>query len=290
MRTRRRISCGRSVSIDGEGGAGRIASLAMYRDPPAVAAATRALWMHLRDGLRESGIADAPERLDEAIAHDIAWLDPRLLLAQTCGYPFARWLRGRVRLVGTPVYDHPGCAGAMTGSFVIVRADSPASSVADLRGTPAAINDRLSNSGMNLLRHLVAPYARDGRFFGRVIESGGHVASVALVADGDAAVAAIDCVTYGNLARFAPERLAGTRILAETAKTPGLPYITRATASEREVAALRDTLSRVAEDPAAASIRETLGLRGFEVLPESAYDAVLEIERKAISLDYSRLS
>lgn len=277
-----------------EGGAsagrGRIASLAMYRDPPPVATATRAFWAYLRDRLREGGLADVPERLDEAIAHDAAWLDPRLLLAQTCGYPFASRLRGRVRLVATPVYDHPGCDRATNGSFVIVHAGSPASSVADLRGRTAAVNDPLSNSGMNLLRHIVAPHAIGGRFFDRVIESGSHVASLALVADGQADAAAIDCVTYGNLARFAPERLAGTRILAETAKTPGLPLITRATASDREVAMLRDALTRFAGDPASARTRDTLGLRGFEMTPESAYDAVLEIEREAMTRGYPGLA
>jgi ABC-type phosphate/phosphonate transport system substrate-binding protein len=270
--------------------AGRIASLAMYRDPPIVAVATHALWAYLRDRLRERGLADVPEQLEETIAHDAAWLDPRLLFAQTCGYPFAKRQRGRVRLIATPVYDHPGCEGATNGSFVIVRADSRASSAVDLRGATAAINDPFSNSGMNLLRRFVAPHALDERFFGRVIESGSHIASIASVARNAAQVAAIDCVTYGNLARFAPERLAGIRILAETAKMPGLPFITRATASDGELAILRDALARVADDPAAEHIRETLGLRGFIALSEDAYDVALRLEREAVSLGYPDLA
>lgn len=268
----------------------RIASLAMYRDPPEIAAATRALWAHLRDSLRGFGLADVPDALDETIAHDAAWLDPRLLLAQTCGYPFVRRLRGRVRLVATPVYDHRGCDGVLNGSFVIVGANSQVAAIADLRGRTVTINDRMSNSGMNLLRHTVAPHAVDGRFFGNVIESGGHVASLALVARGEADVAAIDCVTYGNLARFAPERVAGVRILAETAKTPGLPLITRAEASDSEVATLRETLRAFIADPAAASICDTLGLRGFEALSDSAYDAVQAVEDDAVMRGYSGLA
>jgi len=235
-------------------------------------------------------MADVPALLDETIAFDAAWTDPRLLLAQTCGYPFASRLRDVVRLVATPLYDHPGCENGLGGSFVVVSAQSPATSVADLRGRTAAVNDSLSNSGMNLLRHIVAPHAIGGRFFGRVIESGSHVASLALIAAGDADVAAIDCVTHGNLARFAPERLAGTRILAETAKTPGLPFVTRAAADDRELAMLREALTRLSDDPAAALIRRTLGLRGFAVLPERAYDRVLEIERAAVALGYPQLA
>lgn len=258
----------------------------MYRDPPVVAEATRGLWAFLRDRLRAAGLADVPEGLDEDIAHDAAWLDPRLLLAQTCGYPFMAQLQGRVRLVATPVYRHPGCEGVLNGSFVIVRTDAAAASVAELRGQVAAINDPGSNSGMNLLRHTVAPHASGGRFFRQVVESGSHRASIAMVARGDADVAAVDCVTFGNLARFAPELVAGVRILAETAKTPGLPLITRIGASDADLALLRGALDDFAADPAAARVRDVLGLGGFAQQPESAYAVVQALEREAAALGY----
>jgi len=265
---------------------GRIASIAMYRDPPVVAAATRSLWALLRERLRAFGLADAPEALDEAIAHDAAWLDPLLMFAQTCSYPYASQLRGRVRVLANPVYDHPGCAGAFSNSVVVVHRESPAGEIADLRGRTVVINDWRSNSGMNLLRHLIAPYAIEGRFFEQVIVSGSHVASLAAVARGDAQVAAIDCVTVGNLARFDPERLRGVRVLAETVRTPSLPYITRASASDAELAALREALFALIADPAAKDVCDTLGLRGFEVLPESSFDAVIGLEREAAAMGY----
>lgn len=268
----------------------RLASLAMYRDPPEVTEATRGLWAYLGDWLRAAGLAGVPERLDEGIAHDAAWLDPRLLLAQTCGYPFMAGLQGRVRLVATPVYRHPGCEGVLNGSFVIVRAGAAAMSLAELRGAVAAINDRSSNSGMNLLRHAVAPHAVDGRFFARVSESGSHRASIAMVAAGEADVAAIDCVTFGNLARLAPETTAGVRILAETAKTPGLPLITRGVASDVEVALLRGALAAFADDPATAELREVLRLEGFAVLEAGDYATVLALEREAAALGYPVLA
>ncbi len=278
------------MSGEGGGAAGRIASIAMYRDPPEIAAATRALWGLVRARLSASGLAEVPEALDETIAHDAAWLDPRLLLAQTCSYPYASLLRGRVRVVANPVYDHPGCVGATSNSVVIVRADSAATAITDLRGRIAAINDWHSNSGMNLPRHLIAPHAIEGRFFKQVIVSGGHVASIAMVAKGDADVAAIDCVTYGNLARFDPARLREVRVLAETARTPSLPFITRASASDIELAALREALLGVLSDPAAGEICNTLGLRGFEVLPESSFDAVIALEQEAAALGYPVLA
>jgi ABC-type phosphate/phosphonate transport system substrate-binding protein len=264
----------------------RLASLAMYRDPPEIAEATRGLWAYLREHLRAAGLAGVPDALDESMAHDAAWRDPRLLLAQTCGYPLMTRLAGQVRVVATPIYDHPGCEGAYSGSFVIVRADAAVASVADLRGSVAAINDGASNSGMNLLRHTVARHAAGGQFFARVAQSGSHRASIALVAQGEADVAAIDCVTFGNLARFAPEAVAGVRILAETAKTPGLPLITRAAASTDEVALLRAALNDFAHDPATAPLRDVLGLEGFTELAGSAYDSILTLEREAAVLGY----
>jgi ABC-type phosphate/phosphonate transport system substrate-binding protein len=278
--------------MSGEGGAatGRIASIAMYRDPPVVAAATQALWALVRERLSALGMADVPEALDETIAHDAAWLDTRLLLAQTCSYPYAAQLRGSVRVVANPVYNHPGCAGAYSNSMILVRRSSPVIEVGELRGQAAVINDWHSNSGMNLLRYTIAPHAAGGRFFGQVSVSGSHIASIAQVAAGNADVAAIDCVTYGNLARFDPERLSDVRVLAETVRTPSLPFIARASSSDEELAVLREALFSVTTDPGAKDICTTLGLRGFEILPENCFDAVMELEDAAAALGYPSLA
>jgi ABC-type phosphate/phosphonate transport system substrate-binding protein len=264
----------------------RLVSIGMYVDPPPLRLATRMLWAHVRDSLRAAGLTDAPELADEALSLEDAWLHPGLLLAQTCGYPFATRLRGQVRLVATPCYDHPGCAGPISGSFLVVRGDDRAASLADLAGRRAAINYRTSNSGHNLLRAATAPFAQGQPFFAQVVETGGHGASIAALAAGAADVAAIDCVTWGNFARLAPERVGALRILGETPKTPGLPLITRGRASDAEVAMLRAALDRAAGDPALAETREILGLSGFASLTEADYDAVLQLERYAIAWGY----
>jgi ABC-type phosphate/phosphonate transport system substrate-binding protein len=205
---------------------------------------------------------------------------------RTYGYPFVKRLRGQVRLVATPIYDRPGCVGALGGSFIVVRADEPAKSVADVAGRRAAINYPTSNSGYNLLRATVAPYAAGRPFFSHVVETGGHGASIAAVVTGAADLAAIDCVTWGNVERYAPERVSGLCVLAETPKTPGLPLITRAAASDAEVAALRQALDRAVADPALREACATLGLRGFAALTDDDYEVVADLEREAIALGY----
>ena len=108
------------------------------------------------------------------------------------------------------------------------RRGSPATELSDLRNAVCVVNSHESHSGANALRALVAPLNRRGRFFSRIVTSGSHPASVAMVARGEADVAAIDCVTYACLERYRPSRLQGTRRLCYTARAPGIPFVTRA--------------------------------------------------------------
>lgn len=278
-----------SPRIEADGGV-RSASLAMYASPEPIAAANGALWSFLRDGLRQERIHGVPDNLNVDLAYNEVWFHPDLLFAQTCGYPYMHSLRGHVRLVATPCYALPGCDGPNACSFIVVRKGDPFASLEDLRGATAAINSRDSNSGMNLFRRALAPFARDERFFSAVVETGGHVASVAAVTAGAADVAAIDCVTHGNLQRFAPDRLAGVRILARTPLGPGLPFITRASASDGEVEAMRQVLRAALVDPAMEEVRQTLALRDIVTLSDADYGRVLVLEEEARSMGYPQLA
>ncbi|TAX03401.1 phosphate ABC transporter substrate-binding protein (plasmid) [Rhizobium leguminosarum] len=259
-----------------------LASIAMYVTSEPLADATAELWSFLRHYLSNAGLKDLPERPDQTVPHDEAWLRPDLLLSQACGYPFAKSLRGRVRLVATPIYGHPGCDGPRMRSFIVVREGSPFHSLADLRGTTAAINSPDSNSGSNLFRAAVARLAGSGRFFGRIIETGSHRGSIAAVAEGRAESAAIDCVTYANIRRFDPGHLQAVRIIAETPKGPGLPFITSGDASEETVILLRNALSAAIKEPSLAAMRATLGLIEFSVLSEADYELLLSLAGDAL--------
>lgn len=260
----------------------------MYVAPPVVMAAQRDLWAFLRDHLRDAGMTDVPEALDEQTAHHEPWLDPRLLLAQTCGFPFVKRLRGHVRLVATPVYDAPGCEGPTMCSVILVRKEGPRS-LAACAGLRAAINETGSNSGYNLLRAAVAPHAAGRPFFAGVVETGGHVASMEAVSAGRADLAAIDCITYDLLRRHAPERLHGLAILDKTPSGPNLPFITRLSAPDEDVDALRAALKAAISAPALAEARWILGLKDVVVLEEAAYDILLAHERAAIDAGYPDL-
>ncbi|OWW04728.1 phosphate ABC transporter substrate-binding protein [Rhizobium sp. R72] len=268
----------------------RLASLSMYVDPQPLMDATAELWRYISNYLRhEAGLSGVPAELDRSLPYDEAWLHPDLILAQSCGYPYAKRLRGSVRLVATPTYNLPGCDGPLMRSFIVVHNGASARSLADLRDLTAAVNNHESNSGSNFFRAEIAPRAQGGRFFSKVIETGGHAASITAVAEGSADVAAIDCVTFGNIRRFEPERLSNLRILAETTSGPGLPFVTSSGSSDEEVEQLQNALQAAISDPSLALVRDRLALSGFATLADADYEPLLALERQAAALGYARI-
>jgi ABC-type phosphate/phosphonate transport system substrate-binding protein len=261
----------------------------MY-DLPELEAANDALWAAVAVRLRAKGLDDAPERLTRGGPVEAVWTDPGLLLGQACGYPLVTSLSGRVQVVATPRYSAPGCAGALYRSAVVVRESDPARGLCDLRGRRVAVNDLASNSGMNLLRAEIAPLSQGAPFFAAVTITGAHAASVEAVAEGAADVAAIDGVTWAHVQRRRQGASASLRVLAWTTASPGLPLITAAATDAATVAALRAALAEVAQDPALAATRATLRLKGVEILPEDAYEAILALERDARSQGYPILA
>lgn len=266
-----------------------IAWLGMY-DPRWLHPATDALWQAIAMQLRGRGIAGVPDNLSRACAPDVIWTAPDLLLAQTCGYPLMTRLGSAVELVATPIYHAQGCDGALHRSAIIVRRDDRAITLADCTGYRAAINARDSNTGMNLLRAAFAPLARQGRFFSTVVETGAHARSVWAVIARQADVAAIDAVTLALLRDRYPGIDRRVRVLEWTAPSPGLPLVTSAHQPPATIAALRAALCAVIEDPVLGPARQALRLIGMTVLDRSAYDTVLQLERRAIDAGYPSLS
>jgi ABC-type phosphate/phosphonate transport system substrate-binding protein len=265
-----------------------VASLGMY-DFAWTAKANDALWAALADRLRAAGI-DAPCGLARnADLHEL-WRDPRLIFGQTCGYPYVTALHGRVALIATPVYTFAGCQGASHCSFLVASKRHARRGLADFAGARAALNARDSNSGMNLFRATIAPLANGRPFFRRVIVTGSHAASLAALSEGQADIAAIDCVTFGLLQQRRPELTHAVELIAQTPLSPALPFIMSADLAKSHLSAVRAALFATLEDPALAGPRKTLGLIGAEILDDSDYDRIAQIERDAIALRYEELA
>ena len=257
---------------------------------PEIAEATDALWSAIAARLVAAGLADVPLALRHDLGPHEAWRDPDLLFGQSCGYPLMTEFRGRLRAVAAPLYRAPGCVGATHCSFFVVPRKAAARRLADLCGGRFAANSRDSNSGYNLARLAFAPLAAEGRFFAEVIETGSHAASLALIADGRADCAAIDCVTHALWAGHRPTVVAATRILGRSAASPTLPFVTAVSAGDRTVEALRDALAAVMVDPALAPTREALLLAGIEPAENPDYRIVLDYETAARRQGYALLA
>lgn len=250
-----------------------VAALPMY-DLPELAQANDALWAAVAERLQAHGVA-APSRLSRDRSLEELWLDPQLLMAQTCGQPLVTLLAGRVRLIATPSYQAERCAGPLHRSAIVVRRNDRATGLADLSDRRCVINSPDSNTGANLLSAAVAHLAAGRRFFRQVSVSGAHSASAEAVAADEADVAAIDAVTWGHLRRFRPGVTRALRVLTWTAPSPGLPLVSSRTTSRRVIRTLRRALFDVAADPALQEVRETLSLTGFCLTPLSRYKATI---------------
>ena len=255
--------------------------LLMYTAPEPIRAANERWVSRILEHLGHSRLNAASLSLPEL------WLSPDLLLTQTCGYPLMTLLRDQVRIVGRPRYELPDASAGNHCSLILSRADDVRKTLADFRGSRGVINSEDSNSGMNLLRQRLALLQRDGQFFATVGISGAHRESLRWLRDGRADLAAVDSVTYAYLAQHAPEDVSGLRMVARSALSPTLPFITVATATDEQVEHLREVMNRALRE--LPDVAQILGLP--EVLPasESDYRVVLDYQREAEELGYGRL-
>jgi ABC-type phosphate/phosphonate transport system substrate-binding protein len=79
------------------------------------------------------------------------------------------------------------------------------------------------------------------------------------------------------------------RLLAWTARTPGLPLITAGATDPAVRLALQQALSDVARDPQLAEARDVLLLDGFTPLPINYYQLTQHLEQRAEALGYPSL-
>lgn len=257
----------------------------MY-DWPEVRNVTDAWWQALASAFRDEGITDSPETLFRGNQDTEAWIDPGLLLSQTCGYPYTHGGATHLRLVATPCYGIDGCNGPNYQSFLLCRRDAPQTHIRDFRGSRAVINDTMSQSGYSALRAVIAPHAYGNAFFSEVIKSGGHRRSMALVGQDEADICAVDAVCYALARRYVPDLIAPLRIIAMSPEAPALPYVTTKRASDRLVAQLRAGIMQALNDPGLSEIRNALFISGAEFLVDTDYQRILDIEHGAENLGY----
>jgi phosphonate transport system substrate-binding protein len=205
-----------------------------------------------------------------------------------CGLPYvykADMAGGDVELLAAPVPGGERYQGApVYFSDVIVRRHGRFEAFADLRGASWVYNEPRSHSGFNVVRAHLADLGVHEGFFGEVIESGAHSASLQAILSDRADGAAIDSTVLEWLIAQRPEIAREIRVIATLGPSPIPPWV----ASTFLPAALRDKLRALL----LGLHREALGkpmLRraGFECFVEADerdYDPIRIMASKAESV------
>ncbi len=206
-----------------------IASLPMYLRPELVDAHDT-YWALINKNLRAHNIS-APDRLSSPSDIYASWIDPDLILSQTCGMPYRNYLHSKVQLVGTPDFNITGCEPGYYRSAIIVRNSDTDKTPVEFKDATLAFNSTDSQSGYAAAFSF---FKKHGFWFAKRYTSEAHLASALAVAEGRADIAAIDAVTWRLILAYESfsEELS---VLDWTDPTPGLPYITAIGHDKRRV-------------------------------------------------------
>jgi ABC-type phosphate/phosphonate transport system substrate-binding protein len=243
----------------------------MY-DWPELRWAHDALWAAIARRLRALGVK-APATLDRVRPADDVWLDPGLVLSQTCGWPYSTRLLEKVRIVATPVYEVEGCDGPLYSSIIVTRRDERAKDLSDFQARRFAVNTRDSLSGHVALAAAVREAGIDPAGI-EWVETGSHRASVRALAGGQADVGAIDAVCWALAKKFEREAVRRLSIFGRTPLRPGLPLITAGNRSDGELALLQKVLHDALASEETRKACHALSLSGTALVAESDYLAL----------------
>lgn len=213
-----------------------------------------------------------------------------LFIGHTCGYPLMKNLKDVLTPVCLPIFDLAGCDGKSYSSFFITRSDSDIRSLRDCHQRVVAFNARDSNSGMNLLRHAIAPLSHGKPYFSSLIESGSHKNSLIEVGEGRADIAAIDSVSFALIADAWPKLTDKVRVFGYSAKTCGLPLVMPKSRLENIdpdsiTANLNSALQKLPQ-----GLRQRLHLEKFSNVELNEYQGILDMEQFALDLGYAELA
>lgn len=252
-----------------------VANARMYAVNPAVSAAWAELFGFVS---RRSGVPlavidhAAPAPLEEL------WRRGDLGLAFICGYPFVSG-GFPVRPVAAPVPASALVAGRpFYASHLVVRAESPITTLATSFGKRIGWTVEHSQSGFNALRSHLLPYRREGQRL--YAESIGPLVTPRRVIEallaGEIDIGPLDSYFHDLLLAHEPETAARLRIVETTAPRP-MPLLVASDGVEAAVVEkLRTALVDISGDPVARPLLGQLRLNGFAAVERESYDVLIE--------------
>lgn len=206
-------------------------------------------------------------------------------LCWICGLPYV-WKADRgfpaIELLAAPVM-----AGARYGdrsiyfSDVVVLKESRFKTFDDLRGASWAYNEPRSHSGSYVVRHRLAEMAAGPRFFGSVIESGAHQASLDLILAGAVDASAIDSTVLETELRARPEISERISIIETLGPSPMPPWICLKSLPRELRELLRRALLGMRDDEEGRAILFAGRMSHFARVEDADYDPIRRMARQA---------
>jgi phosphonate transport system substrate-binding protein len=163
-------------------------------------------------------------------------------------------------------------------SYIIVASDSPAQSLADLRGRAFAFTDPLSNSGHLAPQWMLYQIGETPEtFFDRTTFTYSHDNSIRAVADHIVDGAAVDSLVYDYTIAREPSFSARTRVIAKSPPYGVPPVVVHPDIDPALRSALRDVLLTMRDDPQGQAVLRGLMIDQFVEINPAAYDDIRQM-------------
>jgi ABC-type phosphate/phosphonate transport system substrate-binding protein len=232
----------------------------------------RILWEAIRINLSTSIVSAAPDALNDLQScHKLWTAGSALLFTQTCGYPLINGYSSYMKVVGTPIYNVPGCHEAYYRSALITSIQHHKNYSNDYSNNNNSNNNNYSNN--NLLEFLQSKdsisiavnsfescsgflmflsalaevnnrsldYSKKYKAIriNRIIVTGSHIGSIKCIQNNIADIASIDCISL-ELARIhCPGLYEKIRIIGLSPLGLAPPYATYIDSSKDLLESLR---------------------------------------------------
>jgi phosphonate transport system substrate-binding protein len=206
-----------------------------------------------------------------------------------CGLPYVS-LTQSVEPLAAPVLQ-----GARYGdqpiyfSDVIVRRESPARGLRDLRGCSWAYNDVDSHSGYNITRYALLRLGETRGFFGRVVEAGYHQRAIRLVARGEVDAAAIDAQVLAIELRNHPALGDQLRVIETLGPATIQPVVVARRLPAPLKQAIRSALLAMGDDPSQRAALDAGFVARFAPISDAHYDDIRAMVAEARAADFLTL-
>ena len=223
------------------------------------------------------------DRLLDAGEIDLCWI---------CGLPYVR------KAARAPGKIAPLVAPVMTGSRyqdrpiyfsdVVVRADSPFQTLADLRGAAWAYNEPGSQSGFGVVVYSLAARGLTLAFFGRVVESGAHQNSIQMILRREVDASAIDTTVLEQELGDHPEIGPQIRVIDTFGPSPIPPWVVSERVDPATREKLREELARMHTRAEGQAILKKAGIARFAAVDDADYDPIREMARIGFGETFAR--